>query len=246
MKGYVKLAVGSGKQKTPGGGMLGLEFRFGYAQTRSRQMEGSVKRTKGLVKSAIALDARSHPSSVLLMLRSRIGSMERFLRGQRWGLAASIALGAACASTPRGATDANMAKARSGSPDGATLFKQHCAGCHGERGESVSGAPRILGVGALPEYPRERNLNADPASGDPELLKLQGQTRPAGAPWRDPFRTAQDLYDYVSKNMPLPRDKAGSLSAEQYWAIIHFMLLAHGVQVPPEGVTANNARSVKL
>jgi hypothetical protein len=103
-----------------------------------------------------------------------------------------------------------------------------------------------MGVGALPEFPQEQNINADPAAGDPELLRLRAQTRPAGAPWRDPFRTAQDLYHYVSKNMPLPAGKAGSLSSEQYWAIINFMLLAHGVRVPPEGVTAENASSVKL
>jgi mono/diheme cytochrome c family protein len=164
----------------------------------------------------------------------------------QWVLVAAVALGVACASTPRGATDANMAKARSGSPTGSALFERHCAGCHGERGESMSRAPRIMGAGALPEYPPEQNLNADPASGDPELLRLRAQTRPAGAPWRDPFRTAQDLYGYVSKKMPLPEKQAGSLSPEQYWAIVNFILLAHGVQVPPEGVTAGNASSVKL
>jgi mono/diheme cytochrome c family protein len=172
--------------------------------------------------------------------------MMRFLGGRGWCSVVPVALAAACAGTPRGATRANLAKARSGSPQGSDLFHQHCAGCHGKRGESVTGAPRILGAGALPEYPRERDLKADPASGDPELLRLQAQTRPSGAPWRDPFRTAQDLHRYVSEAMPLPADKAGSLTAEQYWAIVHFMLLAHGVQVPPEGVTANNASSVKL
>jgi hypothetical protein len=110
----------------------------------------------------------------------------------------------------------------------------------------VTAAPRILGAGALPEYPQERNLNADPAAGDPELLRLEAQSRPSGAPWRDPFRTAQDLHNYVSKNMPLPEDRAGSLSAEQYWAIINFMALAHGVPVPPGGVTEKNASSVRL
>ena len=172
--------------------------------------------------------------------------MERFLTAKSWGLVAAVALGVACAGSLRGATSADLAKARTGSPKGSALFKQHCAGCHGERGESVTGAPRILGEGALPEYPRERAHNVDPASGDPELLRLKAQTRPAGAPWRDPFRTAHDLYGYVSTSMPLPEEKAGSLSAEEYWAIINFMLVAHGVQVPPEGVTAQNAKAVKL
>jgi len=166
--------------------------------------------------------------------------------GKRLFVLAAAAFAAACASTQYGATAANMAIAQSGAPDGFALFQQKCAGCHGARGESVNRAPRVLGPGALPDYPAERNNNADPAAGDPELLKLRAQTRPAGAPWRDPFRTADDLYRYVSQNMPLPADKVGSLSAEQYWAVINFMLLAHGVQVPPEGVTAANARSVKL
>jgi mono/diheme cytochrome c family protein len=161
-------------------------------------------------------------------------------------LLAAFALPTACGSTQRGATDANMAKAQSGAPQGFALFEEHCSGCHGSRGESGSRAPRIMGEGALPEYPPERNVNADPAAGDPELLRLRAQTRPAGAPWRDPFRTADDVYRYVSKNMPLPAQKAGSLSPEQYWAIIDFVLRAHGVQVPPEGVTPNNASSLKL
>jgi mono/diheme cytochrome c family protein len=170
----------------------------------------------------------------------------RLPTGKQWGLLAALALGVACATMPHGATEANLAGARSSAAEGWALFREHCAGCHGERGESVSNAPRILGEGALPEYPRERNLNADPASGDPELLRLRAQTRPAGAPWRDPFRTAQDLYGFVSKQMPLPAKSAGSLSADQYWVITDFMLRAHGVQVPPEGVNAGNASSVKL
>lgn len=167
------------------------------------------------------------------------------LTGNRWGFAAA-ALGVACASVPRGATDANMAAARGGAPKGSDSYSRNCAGCHGERGESVTGAPRIIGEGALPEYPREHNVNADPAAGDPEWLRLRAQTRPAGAPWRDPFRTADDLYGYVSKKMPLPSGKAGTLPADEYWAIVNFMLLAHGVKVPPEGVTPANASAVKL
>jgi hypothetical protein len=118
-------------------------------------------------------------------------SRVRFSFGKRLRLSAIVAATVACASTPYGATDANMAKARSGSPNGYTLFERNCAGCHGERGESVSGAPRILGRGALPEFPQEHNVNADPAAGDAELLRLRALTRPAGAPWRDPFRSAQ-------------------------------------------------------
>jgi cytochrome c5 len=158
----------------------------------------------------------------------------------------TAAIAGACASAQFGATDANLARARTGSPRGATLFNQQCAGCHGERGESRTGAPRVFGEGALPEYPRARNTNADPATGDPESLRLQAQSRPQGAPWRDPFRTAKDLHAYVSRNMPPDEEKRATLSPEDYWAIVNFMLLAHGVEVPPGGVTEANAGSVNL
>jgi mono/diheme cytochrome c family protein len=158
--------------------------------------------------------------------------------------AVAATLGLACATMPHGASETNLAQARAGAAQGWDLFKEHCSGCHGERGEGVGSAPRILGPGALPEYPRERDLNADPAAGDPELLRLRAQTRPAGAPWRDPFRTARDLEGYVSKQMPAR--SPGSLSAEQYWAIINFMALAHEVAVPPGGINADNANLVKL
>jgi cytochrome c5 len=171
--------------------------------------------------------------------------MERSILAQRCSLVLAAAMLGSCAAQ-YGATDANLARARSGSPSGAALFDRQCAGCHGQRGESASGAPRILGEGALPEYPRARNLNADPATGDPESLRLQAQSRPAGAPWRDPFRTARDLHNYVQKSMPPSETARAALSPEDYWAIINFMLLAHGVELPPEGVTEKNASSVKL
>src|SRR5690348_5553820 len=105
------------------------------------------------------------------------------------GLLAALALAGACAGRQRGATPENLARAQGAAPNGLALFKNHCAGCHGQRGEGVGRAPRILGPGALPKYPAEQNLNADPAAGDPELLRLRAQTRPAGAPSRDPFNS---------------------------------------------------------
>lgn len=170
----------------------------------------------------------------------------RFTMATRRAIVISAAIVAACASTPYGATDANLAKARGAAPRGATLFHQQCAGCHGERGESGSGAPRILGEGALPEYPRARNLNADPAAGDPESLRLQAQSRPQGAPWRDPFRTAKDLHHFVSEKMPPSEEKRSRISPDDYWQIVDFMLRAHGANVPPAGVTESNARTVSL
>jgi mono/diheme cytochrome c family protein len=230
---------------------IGIDGHFTLILEPIMSRLGSPSKRMGQIGNRIGLTGDHHGSCarsgfVPSPRRASSGWMQRFLTCKRCSFIAMVALGVACASTPRGATEANFASARSSAPEGWAAYKQRCAGCHGERGESVTSAPRVMGAGALPEYPRERKHNADPAAGDPELLRLQAQSRPAGAPWRDPFRTAQDVYNYVSEKMPLPADRAGSLSEEEYWSIINFMLLAHGVAVPPEGVTAANASSVKL
>jgi mono/diheme cytochrome c family protein len=161
-------------------------------------------------------------------------------------LAASLQLVVGCAAKQRGASPENVGKAQLATPNGAALFAANCAVCHGERGQSAGKAPRIMGPGALPELPSEQDINADPAAGDPELLRMRARTRPAGAPSRDPFRTAEDVFRYISVSMPMPADKAGSLRHDEYWAILNFMLVAHGVAVPSSGITAENASSVKL
>ena len=46
--------------------------------------------------------------------------------------------------------------------------------------------------------------------------------------------------------MPLPKSRAGSLQPEEYWAVLNFMLVAHGTPVPEGGVTPDNAKSVPI
>jgi hypothetical protein len=163
----------------------------------------------------------------------------------RLGCFIGLVLVAACGGTPRGATDVALAKARDQASHGADLFKQHCAPCHGERGEGAT-APAILGAGALPEFPREHDTNTNPMASDPELMRAQALSRPAGAAWRDPFHTADDLYRFVSTQMPRPKEKMGTLKADDYWAVVNFMLVAHGAKVPAGGVTPANASSVQV
>jgi len=160
--------------------------------------------------------------------------------------AALCLLGAAaiaCAGTQRGGTVVNMANANSKAAEGGKLFGQKCASCHGQRGEGIT-APAIIGYGALPEYPKESSLANNPAFNDPSELKLRESSRPAGAPKREPFKNAQDLYNYISERMPLR--EAHSMRPEEYWAILNFMLVAHGVAVPSAVVSASNASTVVL
>jgi hypothetical protein len=102
-----------------------------------------------------------------------------------------------------------------------------------------------MGPGGLPEYPRDTSDSSQTFT-DPAEIVNQVQTRPPGTPSREPFRTAGDLFNYVSKNMPLPKAHAGSLSAEEYWAVVSFMLTAHGSSVPEAGVTPQNADSIAV
>lgn len=161
------------------------------------------------------------------------------------GVGAVIALSAAaCATTPAGATDANLALAESQASGGADLFARECASCHGQRGEGKAGAPPIIGAGALPLYPRE--TSSGPAFTDPAQLQVQSQSRPPGVPSREPFRTAGDLHEYISRHMPLPKKRAGTLGPEEYWAILNFILAAHGTRLPEGGVTPSNASTVEI
>ena len=153
---------------------------------------------------------------------------------------------AACSATQLGASEPNLANAQKKAGPGNDLFEKECAACHGKRGEGLSNAPAIIGATALPEYPRDKSLSTNPSLSNNAAQQVSDSNRPPGAPSRDPFRTAQDLYGYISTKMPLPKSRAGTLKPEEYWAITNFMLVAHGSSVPDAGITAENAGSVQI
>lgn len=150
-----------------------------------------------------------------------------------------------CSVTQLGATDADLAKARSQVATGAELYNRECAACHGQRGEGLASSPAVMGPSALPLYTRDPKTSTNPALQDP-AEQQRDQNLPAGADTRGAFETAADLYGYVSREMPLPHSKAGSLEPEEYWAIVNYMLVAHGRPVPEGGVNEGNAASVAL
>jgi mono/diheme cytochrome c family protein len=153
---------------------------------------------------------------------------------------------AACSATPLGASEPNLASAQKQAAPGAELYDHECSTCHGKRGEGMTAAPSVIGAGALAEYPRDKSLSTSPAMSNNAQQQAGDSTRPPGAPSRDPFRTAQDVFNYVSTKMPLPKSRAGSLKPDEYWAITSFMLIAHGSSVPAGGVNAGNAASVAI
>jgi cytochrome c len=90
---------------------------------------------------------------------------------------------------------------------GRTLFAQHCAKCHGPSGEGKD-APRLVGLaqGALPL--------------DPPPSRKVRESR---------FVTAADVAEFVVANMP-PK-KAGSLTTDEYLAVLAFALDANGMRM---------------
>jgi hypothetical protein len=153
-----------------------------------------------------------------------------------------IALG--CAATRLGATPDELTRARGQAEQGAKVYANECAKCHGQRGEGIGSAPAILGPGSLPEFPRNAVNSSDPGMSDPQQLQLEMQSRPAGAAWRDPFRTAQDLFDFTSTRMP--KGHPSDVSIADHWAVIGFMLAVQGATLPAGGIGPANASSIQI
>jgi mono/diheme cytochrome c family protein len=151
---------------------------------------------------------------------------------------------AACSVTPLGATEPNLATAHQNAP-GAAVYRRECVSCHGERGEGLASSPAIMGSGALPLYERDPATSTNPAMQDP-AERLRTQNLPPGADVRGAFKTAQDVFNYVSREMPMPRSKAGSLKPDEYWAVVNYVLAGHGVALPAGGVNPSNAASVEI
>jgi mono/diheme cytochrome c family protein len=95
---------------------------------------------------------------------------------------------------------------------GQTLYAQNCANCHGSSGAGGK-APRVVGLkeGALPlDPPAERQLR------------------------KSRFVTVGDVASFAVANMPPKKagSTAGTLTADQYWAILAFDLHANGIDLP--------------
>ena len=106
---------------------------------------------------------------------------------------------------------------------GQELYGQHCAKCHGDSGEGTEKAPRVVDLkkGALPiDPPAERKAR------------------------KGRFVTVANVADFVVKNMP-PK-KAGTLTTEQYLAILAFDLKANGVDLGQDKLTLEKAANLTI
>ena len=91
---------------------------------------------------------------------------------------------------------------------GAGLFAQKCAACHGARGEGLATYPTLIGT--------EPHLGF-PFGQDAKYVKTIGNY------W--PYATT--LYDYINRAMPLTAP--GSLTSDQVYSLVAFLLAENGI-----------------
>ena len=90
---------------------------------------------------------------------------------------------------------------------GAEVFARQCAVCHGTRGEGLGTYPKLIGG------PK----NAFEFASDPAIPKTIGNY------W--PYATT--VYDYVHRAMPL--SAPGSLTTDQVYSVVAFLLAENGI-----------------
>ncbi len=115
--------------------------------------------------------------------------------------------------------------AGSGTPEqGATVYAAHCAACHGPSGEGMPPAyPALVGG------PRTFDFASDP--------KIP---RTIGNYW--PYATS--LYDYIRRAMPLTAP--GSLSADETYAVIAYLLNREGLVAAGASLDAKALVAVQM
>jgi mono/diheme cytochrome c family protein len=102
---------------------------------------------------------------------------------------------------------------------GQQLYGKYCASCHGAQGQGDK-APALVGASALPLQP------------------------PPGAKSRTgAFKTAADVFHFVKTTMP--GNAPGSLTDEQYAAILAFALKANGI-APSKPLDPQGAAEIVL
>jgi cytochrome c len=110
---------------------------------------------------------------------------------------------------------------------GREVFRLQCARCHGPDGQGITNiyrsmtAPPLIGPTVLPLNPRPYQ----------KMRHFQ-------------FRTVRDVYEFASAVMPA--DQPASLSAEDYWNVIAFLLCANGAAVNGQLLNEDAAADMSL
>jgi mono/diheme cytochrome c family protein len=131
-------------------------------------------------------------------------------------------LGASCEKSGEGTSAPDAAAETTAQvKEGAGLYKEHCAGCHGPAGKGGEDSPPLIGADAMPPQPAP-----------------SAKTRTAN------FDTAADVLAYVVEHMP-EGTGAGQLMEDEHLAIMAWILNVNGWK-RQEVLTTDNASAVQL
>ena len=109
--------------------------------------------------------------------------------------------------------------------EGAILYAQQCAVCHGAKGEGVRPAPKLVG--------------RTPAAGH-AFANDAGASQTIGNYW--PYATT--VYDFVKRAMPLLRP--GSLTPNQTYSLVAFLLSENGIIDSAQTMNAQSLPAVQM
>jgi mono/diheme cytochrome c family protein len=104
--------------------------------------------------------------------------------------------------------------------EGAAVFAEKCAGCHGEKGSGKPNDPLVGGIGSL--------------AGEQPPVKTVGSF------W--PYATT--LFDYVRRAMPLGASK--SLSDDEVYALCAYILQQNGIVAEGDVIDAQSLPEVQM
>jgi S-disulfanyl-L-cysteine oxidoreductase SoxD len=107
---------------------------------------------------------------------------------------------------------------------GAQVYAQKCASCHGPRGEGTTGNPKLVG-----REPRDFSF-----AKDPKLVKTVGNY------W--PYATT--LYDYINRAMPF--DKPGTMKPDEIYGVIAFILAENEIIDRAQVMNARTLPQVRM
>ena len=114
----------------------------------------------------------------------------------------------------------------SGTPaQGATIFAAKCASCHGDKGQGIPPAPRLVG--------------RDPREGFPFALQEKA-VKTIGNYW--PYATT--LYDYMRRTMP--QTAPGSLLPDELYALTAFLLAQNEIVASDAAMSRTTLPQVRM
>ncbi len=124
---------------------------------------------------------------------------------------------------------------------GARVYYYRCMACHGDRGQGLTVEWRAQWP------PGHQDCSVPLCHGNrhpPEGFKLPRNLAPAliGDDALARFATAREVYDFISTRMPY--QAPGSLSADEYWQLVAFLLKRNRVNV--DQVSPQNASAIYL